>query len=294
VHRIVERHRDDFALATTADEVEKARAAGRIASLLGAEGGHCIGDSLGALRALYRLGVRYLTLTHNRNTAWADSATDEPAVGGLNGFGRDVVREMNGIGMLVDLSHVAPATMHAALDVSRAPAFFSHSSARALCDHPRNVPDDVLARVRDTSGVVMVTFVPGFLTEECRAWWAAAVAAQAELVAGRDDVDTDAARNAWLAAHPRPPCTVADVADHVEHVRDVAGVDRVGLGGDFDGIASTPDGLADVAAYPRLLEELANRGWSDADLAKLTWHNALRVLRDTEATAHDLGQSVSP
>jgi membrane dipeptidase len=285
VHRLVQRHPGDFALATTADEVENARAAGRIASLLGAEGGHSIGDSLGALRALYRLGVRYLTLTHNRNTAWADSATDEPGVGGLNGFGRDVVREMNRIGMLVDLSHVAPATMHAALDVSRAPAFFSHSSARALCDHPRNVPDDVLARVRDTAGVVMVTFVPGFLTEECRLWWAAAVAAQAELVAGPDDVDTDAARDAWLAANPRPPCTVADVADHVEHVREVAGVDCVGLGGDFDGIASTPDGLDDVAAYPRLLAELARRGWSDGDLAKLTWFNALRVLRETEAVA---------
>jgi membrane dipeptidase len=284
-HRLIERHPEAFELAGTADDVERAYANGRIASLLGVEGGHCIGDSLGALRAFHRLGVRYMTLTHNLNTAWADSATDEPRVGGLNDFGRDVVREMNRIGMLVDLSHVAPATMHAALDVSRAPAFFSHSSARARCDHPRNVPDDVLHRVRNTSGVVMVTFVPGFLTDECRLWWAKAVAAETELVAGADNMEADALRDAWLKEHPRPPCTVADVADHVEHVRDVAGVDCVGLGGDFDGIASTPDGLTDVSGYPLLLTELAERGWSDADLAKLTWRNAVRVLRDTEAAA---------
>jgi len=284
-HRLIGRHSDALVLAPTADEVERAHASGRIASLLGAEGGHCIGDSIGALRSFYRLGVRYMTLTHNRNTAWADSATDVPQVGGLNDFGRDVVREMNRLGMLVDLSHVAPSTMHAALDVSRAPAFFSHSSARARCDHPRNVPDDVLTRVRDSTGIVMVTFVPGFLTEECRLWWAAAVAAETEFVAGADSPEADAFRTRWLGENPRPPCTVSDVADHVEHVRDVAGVDCVGLGGDFDGIASTPDGLTDVAQYPLLLAELAGRGWSDADLAKLTWHNALRVLRDTESPA---------
>jgi membrane dipeptidase len=288
VHRMVARHPDVFALATTADEVAAAHAGGRIAALLGAEGGHCIAESLGVLRMLYRLGVRYLTLTHSRNTTWADSATDVPAVGGLNGFGRDVVREMNRLGMLVDLSHVAPATMHAALDVSTAPAFFSHSSARARCDHPRNVPDEVLHRVRDTAGVVMVTFVPGFLNEECRAWAAEAMRAEAELGA---EVDTAAAyeqRDAWVRRNPRPPCTVTDVADHVEHVRAVAGIDCVGLGGDFDGIVATPDGLADVAAYPRLLAELAGRGWSDGDLANLTWHNALRVLRATEAAARAL------
>jgi membrane dipeptidase len=285
VHRIVARHPADLALATTADAVDAARQAGRIASLLGAEGGHCIGDSLGVLGALYRLGVRYLTLTHNENTAWADSATDVPNVGGLSDFGRDVVREMNRLGMLVDLSHVAPSTMHAALDVSTAPAFFSHSSARARCDHPRNVPDDVLRRVRDTDGVVMVTFVPGFLTEECRQWMAGAVAAEAELIASDDNDDTDTRRNAWLRDNPRPPCGIADVADHVEHVRAVAGVDCVGLGGDFDGIATTPDGLTDVAGYPALFAELAGRGWSDTDLAKLGWHNVLRVIRATEAAA---------
>jgi membrane dipeptidase len=285
VHRLIDRYPDHLALATTADEVEKARGEGRVASLLGAEGGHCIADSLGALRALHRLGVRYLTLTHNNNTAWADSATDEPAHGGLTDFGRDVVRELNRLGMLVDLSHVAPATMHAALDVSTAPAFFSHSSARARCDHPRNVPDDVLERVRESQGVVMVTFVPGFLTEECRTWMADAVRAEAEVVLEYSSAQAEAARAAWLAANPRPPCDLTDVADHIEHVRSVAGVDCVGIGGDFDGVGVLPDGLGDVSTYPALLAELARRGWSDADLGKLTWHNAMRVLRATEAAA---------
>jgi membrane dipeptidase len=285
VHRLVESYPEEFALATTADGVESARERGRIASLLGAEGGHCIGDSIGVLRSFYRLGVRYLTLTHNRNTAWADSATDVPGVGGLNGFGREVVREMNGLGMLADLSHVAPSTMHAVLDVSEAPAFFSHSSARALCDHPRNVPDDVLTRVGETEGVVMVTFVPGFLTEECRLWWLRAIEAEAELVDGQDNADADRARDAWLRDNPRPACGVSDVADHVEHVREVAGVDCVGLGGDFDGIASTPDGLVDVSTYPLLLDELRSRGWSTVELRKLGWDNTLRVLRATEDVA---------
>jgi membrane dipeptidase len=283
VHRIIAHHPESLALATTADEVEKAHGAGRIASLLGAEGGHCIADSLGALRAFHGLGVRYLTLTHSLNTGWADSATDEPVHGGLTDRGRDIVREMNRLGMLVDLSHVAPATMHAALDVSTAPAFFSHSSARARCDHPRNVPDDVLGRVRDTAGIVMVTFVPGFLTEECRVWMAEALAAEAGMIP--DAASTDHAQREWLLANPRPPCGIGDVADHIEHVRDVAGVDCVGLGGDFDGVAALPDGLGDVSGYPALLAELARRGWSDADLSKLTWHNALRVLRTTEAAA---------
>ena len=196
-----------------------------------------------------------------------------------------MVRECNRLGMLVDLSHVAPSTMEAALDTSRAPAFFSHSSARALCDHPRNVPDDILKRVGDSTGIVMVTFVPGFLTEPCRDWWEEMVAMEGSIAAPDDSPQWRDELAAWIRAHPRPPCTVADVADHVDHVRDVAGVDCVGLGGDFDGVASTPDGLADVAGYPNLLEELSGRGWSDADLAKLTWHNALRVLRETASYA---------
>ncbi|HEX6498075.1 MAG TPA: dipeptidase [Micromonosporaceae bacterium] len=287
VHRLVRRYPDTLALATTADEVEAARAGGRIASLLGVEGGHSIACSLGTLRMMYALGVRYLTLTHVENTPWADSATDEPKVGGLSAFGREVVRECNRLGVLVDLSHVAPSTMDAALDVSTAPAFFSHSSARALCDHPRNVPDQQLERVRDTNGVVMVTFVPGFLNDACRHWIGELAAAEEE-IAGRWPEDSPQWRQArldWVRDHPRPPCSVSDVADHIEHVREVAGVDHVGLGGDFDGIVCTPDGLSDVSGYPALLAELAKRGWSDPELAKLTWHNALRVLRDTEAVA---------
>lgn len=287
VYGLVARYPDELALVVDADGLELARGAGRIASLIGVEGGHSIGCSLGTLRMMYALGARYLTLTHWQNTPWADSATDEPRVGGLSAFGREVVRECNRLGMLADLSHVAESTMDAALDVSGAPAFFSHSSARAICGHPRNVPDAVLGRVRDTAGVVMVTFVPGFLTEDCRVW-------MDELSVEEDRLEQEyppgstAYRDAfdrWVADNPRPPCGVADVADHVEHVRDVAGVDHVGLGGDFDGVSSTPDGLADVAGYPALLAELAGRGWSDAELAKLTWHNTVRVVRDTEAAA---------
>ncbi len=287
VYGLLARYPDDLALARSADEVDAAIASGRVASLLGMEGGHQIGGSLGVLRMMYRLGVRYLTLTHNDNTPWADSATDKPEHGGLTDFGRDVVREMNRLGMLVDLSHVAASTMHDALDVSTAPAFFSHSSARALCSHPRNVPDDVLTRVRDTDGVVLVTFVPGFLTEECHAWMDEMVAEEARLGAvdpGVGGSDRPGVQD-WLRAHPRPPCAVADVADHVEHIREVAGVRAVGLGGDFDGIVRTPDGLPDVSGYPALIAELADRGWSVPELAGLTSGNALRVLRETERLA---------
>ncbi|GAA1803711.1 membrane dipeptidase [Planosporangium flavigriseum] len=296
VRRLVTRYPAELALATTADEVERARAEGRVASLLGAEGGHSINCSLGTLRMLYELGVRYLTLTHVRNTPWADSATDEAKVGGLSPFGHEVVREMNRLGMLVDLSHVAPSTMHAALDTSRAPAFFSHSSARALCDHPRNVPDDVLTRVRDTGGVVMVTFVPGFLTEEGRAWMAEMGDAVERLAEAYPDGSPAwyAARADWLRDNPRPPCTVADVADHIERVREVAGVDNVGLGSDFDGCSSPPDGLTDVSGYPTLLDELSNRGWSEAELSKLTWNNILRVMRETESVAARIRQQCGP
>jgi membrane dipeptidase len=281
VYQLLDRHPDALALARTAREVEHARAAGKIASLLGAEGGHSIDCSLGALRMLYALGVRYLTLTHNQNTPWAESATDEPGVGGLSPFGREVVRECNRLGMLVDLSRVAPATMHAALDTGTAPAFFSHSSARALCDHPRNVPDDVLSRVRDSDGVVMATFVPMFLTPD-RAAWGHELAA-VEVAAGPDGAH--AAKAAWIPAHPMPPRTVSDAADHVEHIREVAGVRHVGIGGDFDGVEVLPAGITGVDGYPSLLAELAARGWSDSDLAQLTWHNALRVLRETESVA---------
>jgi membrane dipeptidase len=229
--------------------------------------------------------VRYLTLTHADNTAWADSATDRRTVGGLSDFGHEVVREMNRLGMLVDLSHVSTETMHAALDTSVAPAFFSHSSARAVCDHPRNVPDDVLSRVHMSNGVVMVTFVPFFLNERCRQWGVELYAFEDSLDAPPQSPEWVRQQKAWVAAHPCPPSTVADAADHVEHIREVAGVDAVGLGGDFDGTPALPTGLKDVASYPALFAELAERGWSDAELDKLSWHNALRVLRDTEAAA---------
>jgi membrane dipeptidase len=297
VRRMIERYPDRLALARTADEVEAARARGRLASLIGMEGGHSIDSSLSVLRMMYDLGARYLTLTHNRNTPWADSATDECVHNGLSEFGREVVRECNRLGVMADLSHVAPVTMHATLDVSTAPAFFSHSSARALCDHPRNVPDDVLLRVRESNGLVMVTFVPAFVNDDCRLWWAEYVGQNRTVLSGQpqnEGPDRAAASKAWIAKHPMPPCGVGDVADHIEHVRDVAGVDHVGLGGDFDGVILQPSGLDGVDGYPNLLAELADRGWSDADLAKLTWRNPLRVLRDTEAAAHSAREQRGP
>jgi membrane dipeptidase len=281
VHRMVRRLPDRLALATTAADCLAARQRGQIASLLGAEGGHCIAGSLGVLRMLHGLGVRYLTLTHNDGTAWADSATAPPQVGGLSEFGRVVVAEMNRIGMLADLSHVAETTMHATLDVSTAPVIFSHSSARALVDHPRNVPDAVLARLAACGGVCQVAFVPSFVSTAYREWESQVIALLTER--GQDWLD----REAWAAASaevetrdPRPPVTVSDIADHVDHVRQVAGVDHVGLGGDFDGSDVFPVGVEDVTGYPRLLAELADRGWSAADLGKLTWANMLRVVAD--------------
>jgi membrane dipeptidase len=295
VRALAARYPGDLALATTADEVERAVAAGRIASLLGAEGGHSIDASLGALRMLFALGVRYLTLTHNDNVPWADSATDQPACGGLSRFGMEVVAEMNRLGMLVDLSHVAETTMRAALEVAEAPVIFSHSSARALCDVPRNVPDEVLGRLAGNGGICMVTFVPMFVSPRCAQWGEQArehVAAQ-----GVDPRDLPAARpliEAWRRDHPPPKVTIAEVADHVEHVREVTGVEHVGLGGDYDGVAFQPEGLEDVSGYPRLLAELLGRGWSEADLAKLTWGNALRVLRDAESVARSLATRRGP
>jgi membrane dipeptidase len=287
VHRMVARYSAELALATTADEVERAVAGGRIASLLGMEGGHSIAGSLGVLRMMYRLGVRYLTLTHNRNTPWADSATDAAELGGLSEFGREVVRECNRLGMLVDLSHVAVTTMRDALETSVAPAFFSHSGAQAVCDHPRNVPDEILHRVRDTGGIVMVPFVPAFLNIACRDWYERLTGERERLAARFIDGDPEQAKaiTALLRAHPRPPCGVSDVADHIDHLRLVAGVEHVGLGGDFDGTMALPDGLDGVQGYPSLLAELARRGWSDHELAGLTWHNAMRVVRATEKTA---------
>jgi membrane dipeptidase len=289
VRRMVGQYPDALELALTAADVERIFAAGKVASLMGAEGGHSIASSLGVLRSLYELGVRYMTLTHNSNVGWADSATDEPDCGGLSEFGRQVVGEMNRLGMLVDLSHVSVQTMRAALDTVTAPVIFSHSSARALCDHPRNVPDEILAALPANNGVCMVTFVPRFVSQECWNW-------DREL---QDDMkrrglDTNvmatwvAARKEWVRAHPSPRATLAQVADHVEHVREVAGVAHIGIGSDFDGTDQLPDGLSDVSCFPALFAELLGRGWSEADCWRLAGGNVLRVMREAEAAARAL------
>ncbi|WP_438293511.1 dipeptidase [Streptomyces sp. HUAS TT7] len=290
VDQMLARYPGDLAPALTADDMEAARAEGRIASLKGAEGGHSINNSLATLRALYALGVRYMTLTHNDNLPWADSATDEPGVGGLSPFGHEVVREMNRMGMLVDLSHVAATTMRDALSTTTAPVIFSHSSSRAICDHPRNIPDDVLAQLPGNGGVAMATFVPKFILPAAVAW---TQAADENLRAhGHHHLDTSPEamklHEAFEATNPRPIATAATVADHLDHMREVAGVDHIGIGGDFDGTAFTPAGLDDVSGYPNLVAELLSRGWSSADLAKLTWSNAVRVLRDAESVSREL------
>ena len=287
VHRLVERYPDVFELATTADDIVRIHKAGKVASLIGMEGGHSIDNSLGVLRQLYNAGARYMTITHSKNNDWADSATDGPVHGGLTRFGEEVIREMNRLGMLVDLSHVSPETMKEAMAVSEAPVIFSHSSARALTDHPRDVPDDVLRLLPADGGVVMVTFVPSFISEQVRAWNAEEDAAEARLKAlfPGDPKRVESELEAWRKANPAPRATLAQVADHIEHVRRTAGVDHVGIGSDFDGITAVPLGLEGVGDFPVLLAELLRRGWSEADLRKLAGENLLRVLRDAEKNA---------
>ncbi|MEU1556262.1 dipeptidase [Streptomyces scabiei] len=296
VRQLIDRYPAELRAALTAADMEAARAEGRVASLMGAEGGHSIDSSLATLRALYALGVRYMTLTHNDNIPWADSATDEPAVGGLSAFGRAVVREMNREGMLVDLSHVAATTMRDALDTSAAPVIFSHSSARAVCDHPRNIPDDVLERLPANGGVAMVTFVPKFVLQAAVDW--TADADENMRAHGLHHLDTTpeamAVHRAFEERNPRPAATVSTVADHLDHMREVAGIDHLGIGGDYDGTAFTPDGLGDVSCYPHLIAELLDRGWSRTDLAKLTWRNAVRVLGAAEDVARDLQARTGP
>jgi membrane dipeptidase len=287
--RLIDRFPDALEQAGTADDVERIMAEGKVASLFGAEGGHSIGSSLGVLRALYALGVRYMTLTHNDNVPWADSATDEPAAGGLTEFGREVVAEMQRIGMLVDLSHTALTTMNDALDAARGPVIFSHSSARAICDHPRNVPDDVLQKMAAGGGVCMVTFVPSFVSEECRQWDLGVSEEMRERgLDPKDYITRMRVSKERAATHPRPNATVAEVADHVDHVRSVAGVEHIGIGGDYDGTDQLPEGLSDVSGYPALFAELLRRGWTEPDLALLSSGNILRVLRDAEKTARTL------
>lgn len=274
VHRMMKRWPETFEMAHTAADVERSFKAGRIGSLIGMEGGHSIDDSLPLLRMFYALGARYMTLTHNGNLRWADAAADKPALGGLSKFGEEVIREMNRLGMLVDLSHVSPGTMEDALRVTEAPVIFSHSSARALCNVPRNVPDDVLQLTAKNGGVVMVTFVPGFISQ--------AVA------------DFDAKPEAERKGQAPPKATLAQVADHIDHIRKVAGIDHVGIGGDFDGISSVISGLEDVSKYPDLTAELLRRGYSDDDVRKILGLNVLRVMRGSEAVAARLQKTRPP
>ena len=293
--RVIEKY-PELTWALTAADVRAAFRRGTVGSLLGLEGGHAIENSLALLRLYYDAGARYMTLTHNVTLDWADAALDTARHGGLTAFGREVVREMNRLGMLVDLSHVSPATMSDALDATEAPVIFSHSAARALVDHPRNVPDSILARLPKNGGVVMVTFVTAFTSAAVKADDDARDAATAAARARHpnDRAAVRAEMDAWRAAHPRPKSLLADVANHIEHVRKVAGVDHVGLGGDFDGISENVVGLEDVSTYPALLAELSRRGWTDAELAKLTSGNALRILAQAERVSARLKKERGP
>ena len=287
VHRMIREYPDTFALALTADDIERVFLTGRIASLVGMEGGHSIDSSLGALRMFHRLGVRYMTLTHGRNTPWADSATDIPASGGLSPFGEQVVQEMNRLGMLVDLSHTSPGTMEDALRITTAPVIFSHSSARGVTDVARNVPDAILRRLPANGGVVMVTFVPGFVSGAVAAHDSARDAERERLRRQHpeDAAEVEAGLTRWREANPLPRATLSQVADHIDHIRAIAGVDHIGLGGDFDGIATVPAGLEDVSTYPALTAELLRRGYPDEDVQKILGLNLLRVMRSAERVA---------
>ena len=287
VRRMIDAYPNDLELAATAADVQRIHREGRIASMIGVEGGRQMGGSLAALRQFYNLGARYMTLTHNQTTEWADAATDEPKYDGLSPFGLEVVKEMNRLGMLVDLSHVSPATMKDAISATRAPVIFSHSSAQGVAAHPRNVPDEVLRLLPANGGVVMVNFVPAFLSDAVWHRGANRSGEEARLKAihRASKADVEAGLKAWDAAHPVPAVTVADVANHIDHIAKVAGHDHVGIGGDFDGIDSTPDGLNGVEDYPNLFAELIRRGWSDSNIAKLAGGNVLRALRQAEAVA---------
>jgi membrane dipeptidase len=290
VRRMIQAYPNDLELASTADDIVRIHRKKKTASLIGIEGGRQVGGSLAALRQFYNLGARYMTLTHNQTTEWADSATDEPKFGGLSPFGLTVVHEMNRIGMLVDLSHVSPDTMKDAITASRAPVIFSHSSAGGINAHPRNVPDEVLRLLPANGGVVMVNFVPSFLSREDWEWGANRAGEEARLktIHRSSKAAVEAGLKAWDAAHPRPATNVSTVADHIEHVARVAGYDHVGIGGDFDGIDATPEGLGGVETYPNLFAELIRRGWSDRNLAKLAGGNVLRALRQAEAVSRSM------
>src|SRR5687768_13619173 len=288
--RVIAKYPEVLQPAFTAQDIWTAHAAGRVGSLLGMEGGHVIENSLGALRAYYDLGVRYMTLTHNVTLDWADAAADEARHGGLTAFGKEVVREMNRLGMLVDLSHVSPGTMSDALDATAAPVIFSHSSARAIADVPRNVPDSILKRLPRNGGVVMVTFVPGFISQAV-VDYERGITRMRDSIARANPGDNDAqfkAVAAYRAANPSPRATINDVADHLDHLKQVAGAAHIGIGGDFDGITETVVGLEDVSTYPTLLAELVRRGWTDAQLKGLAGENVLRVLTEAELVSSRL------
>ena len=296
VYNLLQRYPGTFQLALTADDVEAAFEAGKIASLIGMEGGHSIGSSLATLRMFYRLGARYMTLTHNKNVPWADSCTDTPQANGLTDFGREVVREMNRLGMLVDLSHVSAETMHDALDAPEAPIIFSHSSARAVTDHPRNAPDDVLRRLPDNGGVIMANFVPAFVSQEVYEHSQRRDTERHRLQGSPDssDASVDEGLRRWDEDNSAPRAALKDVADHIDHIRSVAGVDYIGLGADFDGITTVPVGLEDVSTYPLLTAELIRREYDDQDILKILGGNVLRVMREVEAKAASLQRDRAP
>ncbi|MFN2443603.1 MAG: dipeptidase [Thermoanaerobaculia bacterium] len=296
VKRLSERYPDTFELALSASDIRRIHGEGKIASLAGIEGGHCIASSLGVLRQMYAAGARYMTLTHSATIPWADSATDEARHGGLTPFGREVVREMNRLGMLVDLSHTSVETMRDALEVAAAPVIFSHSSARALNGHPRNVPDEILRLLPENGGIIMVTFVPPFISERNRLHYAERDAAEARFKAlhpGEPSLAL-AKLDRWIAANPAPRATLSEVADHIDHIRGVAGVDHIDIGSDFDGISTTPEGLEDVSTFPALFAELLGRGYSETDVAKIAGLNALRVLDRAQQIAKSLQASRLP
>ena len=296
VHRMTRRWPETFELALTAADVERSFKAGRIGSMIGMEGGHSIDNSLATLRMMYALGARYMTITHSANLAWADASTDTAVLGGLSRFGEEVIREMNRMGMLVDLSHVSPDTMEDALRVSEAPVIFSHSSARAICNVPRNVPDHVLELVRQNGGVVMVTFVPSFISQAV-AQFDARLSAQTQLLRSQfpnNDAYVNAGLERWRADNPEPKATLKQVADHIDHIRKVAGIDHIGLGADFDGITTVVEGLEDVSTYPALTAELLTRGYKDDDIKKILGLNVLRVMKQAEQVAAKLQKTRQP
>jgi len=294
VHRMVAKYPDRLQLALSAADIESAQKAGKIASLIGMEGGHAINSSLATLRMMYRLGARYMTLTHSLNVPWADSATDTPKLDGLSPFGEEVIHEMNRLGMMVDLSHVSPATMTDVLKITTAPVLFSHSSSRAIANVPRNVPDDVLRQLPKNGGVIMVTFVPGFISQAVADYNALETAERTRLEAmpGSTPAAVTAGLNTWHAAHPAPRATLSQVADHIDHIKQITGIDHIGFGGDFDGITTVVQGLEDVSTYPALIAELLKRGYTDDDIHKIAGRNILRVMRAVEAVGGKVGAPV--